>query len=75
MSIFHLKYVQFCNRYKPFQNFNISFEICVNVFQLMQNINTSFEICANVLGMCAESFKMSLFHLKYVKCVPDDTKC
>ena len=29
------------------QNFNISFEICVNVFQLIQNVNIPLEICLN----------------------------
>ena len=50
MLIFHWKYVQMCPGYKLFQNVEISFEICVNVFQLIQNVNISFEICANVLG-------------------------
>ena len=64
--IFHLKYVQMCPGHKFFQNVNISFEICVNVFQLIQNVNISFEICANVSGSCADPFKMLIFHLKYV---------
>ena len=57
-----------CVRYvcRFFQNVNISFEICVNVFQLIQNVNISFEICANVSGMCADSFKMLIFSLKYI---------
>ena len=58
--------MQFCTGYKYLQNVNISFDICVNVFQLMQHVNISFEICANVLGMCADSFKMLIFHWKYV---------
>ena len=33
-----------CPGYKFFQNVNISFEICVNVFQLIANVTISFEI-------------------------------
>ena len=61
-----------CPGYKSFQNVNISFEICVNVFQLIQNVNISLEICAKMLGMCADSFKM---FGNICKCVPADPKC
>ena len=40
-----------------FENVNISFEICVNVFQLIQNINISIEICANVFGSPMDAYK------------------
>ena len=66
ISIFHLKYVQMCPGHKFLKHVNISFEICVNVFPLINNVNISFEICANVFGMCADSFKMLIFRLKYV---------
>ena len=51
ITIFHLKYVQFCWGYKSLQNVNISFEICVNVFQRIQNVNISLEMCVNVLQL------------------------
>ena len=74
MSIFHLKYVQFCPGYKSFQNVIISFEIYVNVFQLIQNVNIPFEKFVNgsvdtengalAYGACVFYIQTFIFHLK-----------